>query len=673
MAATLQRESAGAVDSPSRASRPRAQTEIVLGLAVFGVYVVVNGLSWSGKAASAAAHSRSVWSLERRLHLDPELSLNHWLAPHSVLRVLANYEYATTYVLSAFGLLYWLYRRRPDLYRWARTSFVRLNLVAIACFALYPLRPPRLSPEQGFIDTVRLGHTWGSWGSPLVGHADQLAAMPSLHLGWALWVSAVLARISSRARLQVLSALHVLLTTWVILATANHYLLDAVVALVLVSLCTASVPDHRVERVAAADAFFLHVETANAAQHVGGVVLLDLSTRGGVPPSRAEVVDLVRAELGVLPRFRQVLHEPRPHGWRRPRWRQVEELDWDWHVPLVDLTRADGEPGGRPALDRLVGELAATVLPKDRPLWRLVVVHGVDVDTAAVVLLVHHVVADGVGTVAQALRLLTPRRDQRQWGTVGDPGWWETVRGTAVGLAQLATDGRPRAALPSPPTPERSYATVAVPLRTLRTIARVHAARTDEVVLAAVAGAMARALPDPPAKVRTAVPLMMRAPTSAAEGNVTAAVLMDLPTGAGTEGERLDQVVATSSRLRTPTRALASRWVMQATGAVFPVPLHRWFARTVYGSRFLSAIVSTMPGPSGQLFFLGARLEAAYPLLPPAPGTPVVVGGLGWNGSMCLGISTHPATVEASALADEVRAVLAELSRTPPGNTDDPT
>ena len=64
---------------------------------------------------------------------------------------------------------------------------------------------------------------------------------------------------------------------------------------------------------------------------------------------------------------------------------------------------------------------------------------------------------------------------------------------------------------------------------------------------------------------------------------------------------------------------------------------------------------------------LGARLEAAYPLLPPAPGAPVVVGGLGWNGTLCLGISTDAAVLPAQALADGVRAALAELAGQLPG------
>ena len=138
-----------------------------------------------------------MYGLERDLWMDIEPWLNDALQPHRTLVTLANYEYATTYVVSAFALLVWLLVRAPEEYRPARNSFVLLNLAAIGCFALWPTAPPRLA-GQGFVDTVRLGQTWGSWGSPVGDHANQLAAMPSLHFAWAVWVSAVLARLGRR-------------------------------------------------------------------------------------------------------------------------------------------------------------------------------------------------------------------------------------------------------------------------------------------------------------------------------------------------------------------------------------------------------------------------------------------------------------------------------------------
>ncbi len=646
--------------------RPSAVRELALGLAVFAVYALATGRDASARSATARAHAYDVLGLERALHLDVEGPLNRWLAPQPVLRVLANYEYATTYVLSAFLLLLWLWLRRPEVYRWARSSFVLLNVAAIACFELWPLMPPRLlPPSEGFVDTVLLGRTWGSWGSPLVGHANQLAAMPSLHFGWAIWVSVVLARTSGGRRTQLVSGVHVLVTLWVVLATANHFLLDAVAATVLVVACVAvcgrARPTGEGGAVPAADAFFLHVERPGAAQQVGGVVLLDVAGRPGDRLGRAQVEAVVRERLGDLPRFRQLLVEG--GRWRRPRWRRLPaaELDWSWHVPVVDLGDRSG-PGGRAALDALVGRLAETSLPRDRPLWRLVVVEGVGPGVAAVVLVVHHVVADGIGTVAQALRLLDPQLPPPA-DAPRPPGRPRTALAAAVGLAQLATDGRAGPALPS--SAGRRFGTAELPLEQVRAAARAAGARVSDVLLTLVAEGLRRALlregTAPPERLRVSVPLTLRDPRTAAEGNVTAAVFVDLPLGPMTLAQRLVVVARRSARLRTPTRAVASRLAMRVAGAL-PPPLHARFARSVYGPRYFSGIVSNMPGPDRQLSLTGAALRAAFPLLPLAPDVPLAVGSLGWNGVLCVGLVVDPALLpDPGALGADLVAALVEL------------
>src|SRR4051795_1779869 len=250
---------------PGPTARPRLVGELLIGLAVFGLYGLVQALGGTGRDATAARNADALFALERVLHLDVERPLNAWLADRHALAVVANYEYAYTYVLSAFLLLAWLWWRRSDVYRWARTSFVWLNLLGIACFALYPLAPPRLLEGEGFVDTVLQGGTVGSWGSPLVAHANQVAAMPSLHVAWALWVSVVLALVHGGWRSQLVSAVHVAVTVLVVLATANHWLLDALGGALVVVLGLRLAGRRRggptLPRVPAADAFFLHVET----------------------------------------------------------------------------------------------------------------------------------------------------------------------------------------------------------------------------------------------------------------------------------------------------------------------------------------------------------------------------------------------------------------------------
>ena len=118
------------------AERPVIWRQVALGLALFGVYLVVDGLETHARRTAALRHGRDLLDLEQRLHVDVEQGLNQWLARHDTLATLANYEYAWTYIISALLLIIWVLVRRPDLWGLTRDSFVVLNLLSIACFAV---------------------------------------------------------------------------------------------------------------------------------------------------------------------------------------------------------------------------------------------------------------------------------------------------------------------------------------------------------------------------------------------------------------------------------------------------------------------------------------------------------------------------------------------------------
>jgi PAP2 superfamily protein/wax ester synthase-like acyl-CoA acyltransferase family protein/uncharacterized protein DUF1298 len=644
------------------APRPRIATEISLGLATFALYVVVESTSGPARVVGAQQHGRQLLAVEQALRVPVEVWLNSWLTPHPRIRIVANYEYAFTYIVTALWLLVWLYRRRPEMYRWARTSFLLLNVIGVSAFALYPVAPPRLLTGTPFVDTVTRDGTFGSWGSPVVGHANQLAAMPSLHIAWAVWVSVVLARVSGRWWVQALAAVHISVTMFVIMATANHYLLDAVGGALLVWLTFGLMlvfwdrPGHPVgPRVAAADAFFLYVESPTAAQHVGGLVVLDARADGFHQRLRTTL----ETHLPELPRFSQKLSAP--SSWRRPRWRPAGALDWDWHMPRYELNG-----GGQAALNDLVARLQTEPLPRDRPLWRFASVTGFTAGKVAVVFIVHHAVADGIGTIAQAATMMEPVPDLPTTPATG-LGPVRRAVATAVGLAQLATDGPNRDRLPGQPDGQRGYATLSIPVRKVRAVARAYGVRVSDVLLCLAAGAVHRTLEAAPATLRTAVPLMMRTPDSTSHGNVTAAVMIDLPTDDRSEAERLQEIARRSTRLRTGTRALAARFVMASGCAALPPVLLAWFARTVYGRRFFQAIVSNMPGPVGERRLAGDRMERVYPVLPLAPGAPLAIGAIGWDGMLFLGVSVDPSLgVTAVRLAVAAREALADLTAARP-------
>ena len=298
-------------------------------------------------------------------------------------------------------------------------------------------------------------------------------------------------------------------------------------------------------------------------------------------------------------------------------------------------------------------------------------VRGWEPDRCAAVLLVHHVVSDGIGTVAQVMRMLRPELLDLPTAQGSRTGPVRTALATALGVTQLATDGGARYKLPTSGTAERRFGTVDLPLARVREVARRHGARVSDVLMSAVAGALRRVgtqdTEAPSPRLRMAVPLMVREPGSSAEGNVTAAVMLDVPLGPLAEPERLADVAAHSRRLRTGTRALASRFVMRTVGELLPPPVHAWFARTVYGTRFFQAIVSNMPGPNQPMTMAGSPMAQVYPILPLAPGAPLVVGALGWDGTLFAGISADPALVDdADALGAAIRAVVDELGQAAP-------
>lgn len=185
--------------------------------------------------------------------------------------------------------------------------------------------------------------------------------------------------------------------------------------------------------VSSADAFFLNVERTGAAQHVGGVVVLEPADQR---PTIDEIRKLVAGGFARLPRMHQRLAPV--SRWRRPRWIEAERVDLDWHV--IEHRSADGRDG----LLRLVGDLAERPMPRDRPLWRIVMVRDVGPGGAdALVVLLHHSIADGIGTILQTLSLFEPRPTLRL--PVGvTSGWLARTVAVAIGLAQLVADGATR-------------------------------------------------------------------------------------------------------------------------------------------------------------------------------------------------------------------------------------
>lgn len=173
----------------------------------------------------ALAHARQVLNIEQALHIDPEHTLDRWLAAHHTLGLLLSDYYDNAHFIVTLGLLGWLWWRRADVYRPLRNMLVLCNVLAFIVFWRYPLAPPRMLP--GFVDVVASTHAIGSWHTgTLASQANQLAAMPSLHIAWAVWCTLVVWRISTRGWVRALAVAYPFVTAFAVLATGNHYMLD---------------------------------------------------------------------------------------------------------------------------------------------------------------------------------------------------------------------------------------------------------------------------------------------------------------------------------------------------------------------------------------------------------------------------------------------------------------
>ena len=191
---------------------------------------------------AAIGNAWGVLHLEQALHLDPELGLDRWLAGHHTLGLIVSDYYDNAHFIVTLGLLGWLWWRRSDIYRPLRNSLVLVNLLAFIVFWLYPVAPPRMLGSYGFTDVVASSHAFGSWHTGvLASHANQLAAMPSLHIAWAVWCTIALWRISRRRWVRALAVLYPCTTAVAVLATGNHFLLDIVGGLAAIAVAVLAV------------------------------------------------------------------------------------------------------------------------------------------------------------------------------------------------------------------------------------------------------------------------------------------------------------------------------------------------------------------------------------------------------------------------------------------------
>ncbi|GAA2332055.1 phosphatase PAP2 family protein [Dactylosporangium salmoneum] len=196
-------------------------------------------------AATATANALALQSAERAVHLDIEPGVNHWLAGHLALSHAAVYLYRSYYAV-VLGVLVWVFLRHPEVYRRALRTMVAMTALILPVYWAVPMSPPRLA-LPGITDIVAAYDIWdaGSGG-------NHYSAMPSLHVGWALWCAytAWSALRVAHPLPSLLPWLFPLLMTADVLATGNHYVLDVAgsVALFAAAVLAASAWGRLVQR-----------------------------------------------------------------------------------------------------------------------------------------------------------------------------------------------------------------------------------------------------------------------------------------------------------------------------------------------------------------------------------------------------------------------------------------
>ncbi|WP_374194365.1 phosphatase PAP2 family protein [Streptomyces sp. N35] len=212
--------------------KPMLWFEIVLIAVSYWLYSLVRNAVPREKAL-ALRHADWVWDTERRIGIGVEHAVNHAVNKVTWLIVGMNYYYATLHFIVTISVLVWLYRCHPGRYISGRLALFATTGIALIGFAFFPLAPPRLMEDAGFIDTVAVHHTWGSMSQGSAASvSNPYAAMPSMHIGWSTWCATMIACFARHPWVKALGILYPVATLLVIISTANHFWTDALGGLI---------------------------------------------------------------------------------------------------------------------------------------------------------------------------------------------------------------------------------------------------------------------------------------------------------------------------------------------------------------------------------------------------------------------------------------------------------
>lgn len=451
------------------------------------------------------------------------------------------------------------------------------------------------------------------------------------------------------------------------------------------------------ERLSGLDAFFLYLETPTQPLNVCCVLELDTSTmQGGYAYTRFRAA--LAKHVKAVPEFRMRLANTQLNP-DHPVWVDDERFALRRHLHRVAVPA----PGSRRELAEICGHIAGLPLDRDRPLWEMWLIEGGARDNGLTVLLkVHHAVVDGVGGANLLAQLCSPGPDAPAPRPVRGAGRASALQIAAGGLLNVAKrplrlatvvpatlvtmaqtvlrarEGRTMAApFSAPPTPfngplthHRNVAYTQLDMRDVKRVKDRFGVTVNDVVVALCAGVLRRfliergELPDVP--LVATVPVSVRDKSQRPGRNQTTWMFCRMQTQIADPADRVRAIAAGNNAAKDHTAAMGPTllhdWTEFGGQSMFGVAM-RILPRIPLGSSpVYNMILSNVPGPQQQLYFLGCRIESMYPLGPLLGGAGLNITVMSLNGALGVGIISCPDLVpELWEMADAFSDALKEL------------
>src|SRR5215210_1976714 len=454
------------------------------------------------------------------------------------------------------------------------------------------------------------------------------------------------------------------------------------------------------DRLTGLDASFLHLEDGCSHMHVAGVMLFE-----GSSPPYEDLLEAIERRLGLVPRYRQRLAFV-PFGQGRPRWVDDPHLNLRYHVRSTALP----SPGSEQQLKELAGRVFAQQLDRDKPLWEIWLVDGLEGDRFAMLSKTHHALVDGISGVdimsvlfdtspeptaptdtgerwlprplpssAQLLgeaiveRATIPGELARSVRAVfrGPRRVAEGLRDAAVGVGAMAWAG----VNPAPPTPynkpigpHRRFTWVRANLADIKAIKDELGGTVNDVVLSAIAGGLGKHLRrrgqnTDGIELKAMVPVSVRADVErGALGNRVAAMMAPLPVWCQDPVARLDLVSEELKGLKSGGQAVGAQVLTDLSGFAPPTVMGQ-ASRVMARQRFFNLVVTNVPGPQIPLYLAGRRMIDPFPMVPLAKNQAIGVALLSYAGRINFGlVGDYDLMWDLDDFADDVRDSLAELA-----------